>query len=72
MSTYIPVIYFFCRPEIVPEISLEELEEPLLSASSTNDSAIAVESEVRKLEIFQKVRAGITKKIRQGKVNGWA
>jgi len=33
------------RPEIVPEISLEELEEPLLSASSTNDSAIAVESE---------------------------
>ena len=51
MSTYIPVIFFFCRPEIVPEISLEELEEPLLSASSTNDSAIAVESEVRKLEI---------------------
>ena len=32
---------------MVPEISLEELEEPLLTTSSTNDSAIAVESEVR-------------------------
>ena len=48
-------LFLFCRPEIVPEISLEELEEPLLSTSSTNDSAIAVESEVRKLEVFQKV-----------------
>ena len=44
----------FCRPETVPEISLEELEEPLLSTSSNNDSAIAVESEVKKLKIFQK------------------
>lgn len=49
------VYIFFCRPETVPEISLEELEEPLLSTSSANDSAIAVESEVRKMIFFLKI-----------------
>ena len=49
------IFFLFCRPEIVPEISLEELEEPLLSTSSANDSAIAVESEVWKMKIFQKI-----------------
>ena len=41
---------------MVPEISLEELEEPLLTTSSTNDSAIAVESEVR--NVFLSISKG--------------
>ena len=52
---FLTFFFLFCRPEIVPEISLEELEEPLLSTSSANDSAIAVESEVWKMKTFQKI-----------------